>query len=164
MKRFTMLCGIIAALLCLTQNANAQYTRKGADIVDDNGAVLTDSQLIDVVGLDVFEQTVIGARKQIKSGNSLLWGGIAGFTVGFVGGIYAAYRMAGYKNDVIATPLYLGSSALMSAGGSAITAGIVLKSIGNSRLNWVEEQANAANGYSLNVGATPNGIGLYIAF
>ena len=55
-------------------------------------------------------------------------------------------------------------SALMSAGGSALTAGIVLKSIGNGRLNWVEEQANATKGYSINVGATPNGIGLYIAF
>ena len=52
----------------------------------------------------------------------------------------------------------------MSAGGSALTAGIVLKSIGNGRLNWVEEQANATKGYSINVGATPNGIGLYIAF
>ena len=52
----------------------------------------------------------------------------------------------------------------ITQGGTAFTAGVVLKTIGKKRLNWVEDQANAARGYSLNVGATPNGMGLYLTF
>ena len=33
--RFAFFCGLVAALLCLTQNANAQYARKGADLVSE---------------------------------------------------------------------------------------------------------------------------------
>ena len=164
MKRIAFICGIIAALFYLTQNAYAQYARRGANIVDKSGVVLSDFQLIDLVGQDIFDQTVIGARKQIKSGNCLLWGGVAGFAFGFAGCVHAVYRMAGYKNDVIATPLFLGSATLLSVGGSALSAGIVLRSIGKGRLNWVEDQANSAGGYSLNVGATPTGMGLYMTF
>ena len=181
MKRLAILCGVVAALLCLTQNASAQYARKGANIVDRNGYVLSDSQLINVVGQDVFDQTVVGARKQYKSGKKLIWGGIAGIAAGFAGVVYSIVKLndAGYQNLDLTNPdhiktvldndpsiaaMYLGSSALTSLGGTAFTAGVVLKTIGKKRLNWVEEQANAARGYSLNVGATQNGLGLYLTF
>ena len=181
MKRFAFLCGIIAALLCLTQNASAQYARKGADIVDVNGYVLSDSQLISLVGQDVFDQTVLGARKQYKSGKTLIWGGVAGMAAGFAGVVYSIVKLndAGYQNLDLTNPdhiktvmdndpsiaaLYLGSSALMSVGGTAFTAGVVLKTIGKKRLNWVEDQANSAKGYTLNFGTTRNGMGLYLTF
>jgi hypothetical protein len=181
MKRIAILCGLIAALLCLTQNASAQYARKGANIVDKNGYVLSDSQLINVVGQNVFDQTVVGARKQYKSGKRLIWGGIVGIAAGFAGTVYSIVKLndAGYTdvdltsyedlkvildNDPSIAHMYLGSSALMSVGGTAFTAGVVLKTIGKKRLNWVEDQANAARGYSLNVGTTRNGLGLYLTF
>ena len=181
MKRIAILFGIVAALLCLTQNASAQYARKGANIVDKNGYILSDSQLINVVGQDVFDQTVVGARKQYKSGKKLIWGGIAGIAAGVAGTVYSIVKLndAGYTDvdltsyedlqeildkDPSIAAMYLGSSALMSVGGTAFTAGVVLKTIGKKRLNWVEEQANAARGYSLNVGATQNGLGLYLTF
>ena len=178
MKRFAILCGIIAALLCLTQNASAQYARKGANIVDKSGYVLSDSQLIKLVGNDVFDQTVVGARKQYKAGNKLLWGGIAGVGAGVACAVLMSVRMVneGYygvthenlkeiiEKDPTLVALYAGSSALTSLGGTAFTAGVVLKTIGKKRLNWVEDQANAARGYSLNVGTTPNGMGLYLTF
>ena len=178
MKRIAILCGIIAALLCLTQNASAQYARKGANIVDPNGYVLSDSQLIKLVGDDVFDQTVVGARKQYKSGRKLIWGGIAGIGAGVACAVLMGVRMgqAGYseitpenlmeilEDDPSVAALYLGSTALLSAGGTAFTAGVVLKTIGKKRLNWVEDQANAAKGYSLNFGATPGGMGLYLNF
>ena len=179
MKRFAFLCGIIAALLCLTQNASAQYARKGADIVDVNGYVLSDSQLISLVGQDTFDQTVVGARKQYKSGKTLIWGGVAGMAAGFAGVVYSIVKLndAGYQNLDLTNPdhiktvmdndpsigaMYLGSSALMSVGGTAFTAGVVLKTIGKKRLNWVEDQANSAKGYTLNIGTTRNGMGLYL--
>ena len=179
MKRIALLCGIIAALVCLTQSASAQYARKGANIVDKSGYVLADSQLINIVGQDVFDQTVVGARKQIKSGNGLLWGGILGIAGGIAGAVFTGVKMneAGYtqisgyddikdlvENDPGIAAMYLGSTALMSLGGTAFTAGVVLKTIGKKRLNWVKDQANAAKGYSLNVGTTPNGMGLYVTF
>ena len=179
MKRFAILCGIIAALLCLTQSASAQYARKGANIVDKSGYILSDSQLINVVGQDIFDQTVVGARKQIKSGNGLIWGGILGIAAGIGGAVYTGVKIgkAGYTNvesyedikriaqdDPSIAGLYLGSVALMGAGSTAFSAGIILKSVGKGRMNWVKDQANAAKGYTLNVGATPNGMGLYMTF
>jgi len=179
MKKFAILCGLIAALLCLSQSASAQYARKGANIVDKNGYILSDSQLINIVGRDVFDQTVVGARKQIKSGNGLLWGGLLGIAAGLGGAVYTGVRLgkAGYSNissyddfkqimdkDPSIGALYLGSIALTSLGSTSFSAGIILKTIGKKRLNWVGEQANFARGYSLNVGATPNGMGLYVTF
>lgn len=176
MKKLAILCGIIAALLCLTQNASAQYARRGVNIVDNSGFVLSDSQLINLVGQDVFDQTVVGARKQYKAGNGLLWGGLAGTVVGIGGAAFAMYKLtndAGIDvNDMSSAmeeepglaALYIGSYALASVGASLFTAGIVLKSIGKSRLNWVGEQANAAKGYTLNVGPTRHGVGLSVTF
>jgi len=181
MKRIAILCGLVAALLCLTQNASAQYARKGANIVDKSGYILSDSQLINIVGQDVFDQTVVGARKQYKAGKKLIWGGVAGIVAGIAGSVYSIVKLndAGYTNVDLTSPddlkvildndpsiafMYLGSSALVGVGGTAFTAGVVLKTIGKKRLNWVGDQANAARGYSLNVGATPNGMGLYLTF
>ena len=181
MKRIAILCGIIAALLCLTQSASAQYARKGANIVDKSGYILSDSQLINIVGQDVFDQTVVGARKQYKAGKKLIWGGVAGIVAGIAGSVYSIVKLndAGYTNvdltssedlkvildnDPSIAFMYLGSSALVGVGGTAFTAGVVLKTIGKKRLNWVGEQANLVKGYSLNVGATPNGMGLYMTF
>jgi Na+-transporting NADH:ubiquinone oxidoreductase subunit NqrE len=173
MKRFALLCGLIAALLCITQNAHAQYTRQGADIVDRNGNVLSDTELIKLVGNDVFAQTVVGARKQYKAGNGLIWGGVAGVGLGLTGAVLTGIQVGkknysdvetALKNDSSIAAMYMGSTAVMSVGASALSAGIVLKTIGKKRLNWVEGQANAAKGYSLNLGATPNGVGIAVRF
>ena len=37
MRKALILCGLVAAFLCLAQNANAQYARQGANIVDKSG-------------------------------------------------------------------------------------------------------------------------------
>jgi hypothetical protein len=40
-----------------------------------------------------------------------------------------------------------------------------MKIIGNKRLDWVSEEANRVSGnVSLNVGATPNGMGIVLNF
>jgi hypothetical protein len=98
--RFAFFCGIVAALLCLTQNANAQYARKGADLVSQNGVVLSDQDIVNLVGSDVFEQTVVGARKQYKAGKSLITGGIIGIGAGLAGAFVTGYKAgkAGYND------------------------------------------------------------------
>ena len=171
--RFAFFCGIVAALLCLTQNANAQYARKGADLVNQNGVVLSDQDIVNLVGSDVFEQTVIGARKQYKAGKGLVTGGILGICGGVAGSALSGIKAAndGYndfqtavENDGAVLALYLGSTALMSAGIAALSGGIILKTIGKKRLNWVSEECNNASNVSFNVGATPNGMGIVLNF
>jgi hypothetical protein len=172
--RFAFFCGIVAALLCLTQNANAQYARKGADLVSQNGVVLSDQDIVNLVGSDVFEQTVVGARKQYKAGKSLITGGIIGIGAGLAGAFVTGYKAgkAGYNDmqtalsdDGSIAALYLASAAAASLGSAALTGGIVMKIIGNKRLDWVSEEANRVSGnVSLNVGATPNGMGIVLNF
>lgn len=172
--RFAFFCGIIAALLCLTQNANAQYARKGADLVSQNGFPLSDQEIINIVGNDVFDQTVIGARKQYKAGKGLITGGILGIGAGLAGSVLAGVKAAndGYndfqravENDGSVLAMYLGSVAALSLGSAALTAGIPLKVIGKKRLDWVAEEANRVSGnVTLNVGATPNGFGIALNF
>ena len=173
MKKFALIIGLVAAFLCLAQNANAQYARKGANIVDQNGYVLSDSQLTKLVGNDVFQQTVVGARKQYKAGNGLVWGGVAGIGLGLAGAVLTGIKVGksnyndvetALRNDSSIAAMYLGSTAVMSVGATALSAGIVLKTIGKKRLNWVEGQATAAKGYSLDLGATPYGVGLAVRF
>ena len=61
--------------------------------------------------------------------------------------------------------MYLGSTALTSAGFAALSGGIVLKTIGKKRLDWVAEEVNRVSGnVTLNVGATPNGFGIALNF
>ena len=171
--RFAFFCGLVAALLCLTQNANAQYARKGADLVSQNGFTLSDQEIINIVGNDVFDQTVVGARKQYKAGTGLIWGGVAGIGLGLAGAVFTGIKVGksnyndvetALRNDSSIAGMYLASTAVMSAGATALSAGIVLKTIGKKRLNWVEGQANAAKGYSLDLGATPYGVGLAVRF
>lgn len=172
--RFAFFCGLVAALLCLTQNANAQYARKGANVVNQNGVVLSDQDIVNLVGNDVFEQTVIGARKQYKAGKGLIAGGIIGIGAGLAGSVLAGVQAAkdGYndfqtavENDGAVLGMYLGSVAALSLGSAALTAGIPLKVIGKKRLDWVSEEANRASAnVSLNVGATPHGMGIVLNF
>ncbi len=173
MRKALILCGLVAALLCLAQNANAQYARQGANIVDKSGYVLSDSQLTKLVGNEVFQQTVVGARKQYKAGTGLIWGGVAGVGLGLAGAVLTGVKVgkANYsdvetalKSDPTIASMYLASTAVMSLGATALSAGIVLKTIGKKRLDWVEGQANAAKGYSIDLGATPYGVGLAVRF
>jgi hypothetical protein len=55
-------------------------------------------------------------------------------------------------------------SVATALGGTALTVGIPLKIIGQSRLNWVENDYNDRQRISLNVGATPSGVGLALRF
>ena len=184
MKKALILCGLVAAFLCLTQTANAQYRpdriqRDGASFVDSRGRTLSDSELIDAVGVDIFTETGIGARKQYTTGRKLLVSGIAGTGVGLLGlvGGAALVGAAGphqnANNEIYfddrdkaesgAVVLAIGTIAT-ALGSAALSAGIPLKVIGQSRLNWVENQYNERQGYALRFGAAPHGVGLTVRF
>ena len=194
MKRFALLCGLVAAFLCLTQSAKAQYVqqihRDGAGFVDERGTALTDREIIDLVGEDIYFDTVVGARKQYTAGRKLIIGGLIGLGAGYISTSLGAYTLVAnseksvryyegddnypgrhYESD--ADPLQvavggimtIGGVLAMAAGAVALDAGIPLKIIGQSRLNWVENDYNdRARDFSLEFGAAPNGIGLTLRF
>ena len=186
MKNLTTICGLVAAFLCLAQNTNAQYLpdqihRDGAGFVDEHGRALSDSELIDAVGIDIFEETVLGARKQYTAGRKLVTGGAIGLGAGLLGTLAgtafavasgATYYESGQTRYEIVDDGYaiagvgllaLGISA-MAAGSAALSAGIPLKVIGQSRLSWVENDYNERQGYTLHIGAAPHGVGLTLNF
>ena len=186
MKKIQFLCGLVAAFLGLAQNANAQYIpnqihRDGAGFVDEHHRALSDGELIDAVGLDIYEETILGARKQYSAGRKLITGGAIGMGAGLLGTLtgvalvaaggatYYEYGQTRYEiyDEGYAVAgaafLLLGASAL-AAGSAALTAGIPLKVIGQSRLNWVENDYNERQAYTLHVGAAPHGVGLTLNF
>ena len=183
MKRISFLCGLVAAFLCFAQNANAQYAqihRDRADFVDNRGVVLSDQELIGLIGEDVFFDTVVGARKQYTLGRKLVVSGAAGLGVGMTGilGGIAMIAAAGgtqasdgtvyFDNEDLAVGgaavMILGSIA-SALGGTALSIGIPFKAIGQGRLNWVENEYNdRARNYSLHVGSAPHGMGLTLTF
>ena len=183
MKKFALLCGLVAAFLCLAQNANAQYAqihRDRADFVDNNGVVLSDQELIGLIGEEVFFDTVVGARKQYNVGRKLVVSGAAGLGVGLAGILGGTAMIAAavptqtsdgtvyFENESLAVSgagvIVLGSIAT-ALGGTALSIGIPFKAIGQGRLNWVENDFNdRARNLSLHVGSAPHGMGLTLHF
>ena len=193
MKRILLIGGLLATLLCLAQNASAQYARihrDGAGFVDNRGMTLTDDALIDLIGEDVFFDTVIGARKQYNAGRKLITGGLIGIGAGYLAASFGTYMLVASSESSVRyyssndnypyrydyddpDPLQAVTGALLAAGGyialfsgyCALSAGIPLKIIGKSRLNWVENDFNdRARGYSLQFGPAPSGLGLTLTF
>ena len=184
MKKVLILSGLVAAFLCLTQTVSAQYVpsrihRDGATFVDGRGRTLSDGELIDAIGEDIFAETVIGARKQYTIGRKLLISGIAGTGVGIAGLVGGAALVAtAGPHETANDDIYFDDKDKAEAGfvvmaigtiatvlgGTALSAGIPLKVIGQSRLNWVENDYNERQGYALRFGAAPHGVGLTMNF
>ena len=184
MKRIAILCGMVAAFLCFSQNAKAQYLpdqihREKDHFVNESGAILSDKELIDAVGSDIFHETIVGARKQYTTGQKLFVSGLAGIGVGVAGivGGSAIIGAAGphqttnqqvYFDDedlalTGAAVLKIGTIATV-LGGTALTVGIPFKAVGQSRLNLVENNYNERQAYTLRFGAAPHGAGLTLNF
>ena len=183
MKKIIVLVIAAVAFIASSVVANAQYrpstlSQHRAGLEDENGHTLTDQEVFQLIGEDVYNQTYVGATKQYKTGKTLIWSGAGGLVGGAVLYGVGLSKIAGEVNqnsskDEIQTALerhpgsagmVLGGTLLMAAGAIALDAGIPLLIIGKKRLDWVEGQANAAKGYSLDLGATPYGVGLAVRF
>ena len=193
MKRSLLIFGLLAAILCFAQNASAQYARihrDGARFVDNRGVTLTDDDLINLIGEDIYFDTVVGARKQYNAGRRLITGGLIGIGTGYLAASLGTYMLVTSSENSVRyysandnypyrydydepDPLLAVSGALLAVSGyvalfsgyCALNAGIPLKIIGKSRLNWVENDYNdRARGYSLQFGPAPSGLGLTLTF
>lgn len=179
MKRFAILCGVVAALLCLSLRASAQYRparihRAGTHFKADDGHRLQDSELKDLVGEDIYNETVHGARFQMRLGTGLMWGGALCIGAGLAGAVYTGYKAADANFDTFwdavksskeIYSLYSKTVGVLTFGTSVFAAGIPIHIIGKCRLNWVEDNYNAnARDISCNFGLTPSGVGLVMTF
>lgn len=154
MKKIVYILGLVIMLM-IPQMAKGQYVqREGDRFTNQYGVRLTDQELINIVGPEVFTETVIGARKQYNAGSNLLWGGILAFGAGVTCALCGVYD-SDFGEILTVTMLY--------GGEAALDVGLVLYFIGKNRLNWVRDYANT-RGYSLNMGPTPNGVGLSLRF
>ena len=190
-----LLVSALAALV-FTQKASAQYypeylsVSKG-QLVDQNGAVLSDTEVLDAIGADIYNETYSGARKQYKAGGPLIIAGAVATGVGLIGTIGSAavlsYKYQSnlpvYINNIRKDPksindipnnkwfiagmmgLYAGS-VLAAAGDVALMVGIPLRVIGAKRLNWIADNynGNAAPQAYVRLGAGQYGTGLIIDF
>ena len=179
MKRFFVICILLAASLGFAQEMKAQFAgpivRKDANLVDRNGNILSDEDIIGLVGSDIFEETVVGARRQLRAGKGLLIGGAAGIGTGLVFAVFTGVAAAksGYyssdyrdfRNNSTASGLYLCSVAFTSLGLTALGGGIAFRAIGKGRLGWVADQCNSHKTVAtLEWSATPAGAGIVMRF
>ena len=180
MKRFAFLCGLVAALLCLAQNASAQYAgpihRSGAYLADARGNILSNHEVFNLIGEQVYDETYVGASKQRKTGKTLIWSGIGGLVGGAVlygvGLNKAQITTSSTKEEMEkafqdnpgSAGMILGGTLLMAAGGVLLDIGIPVSIIGKKRLNWVADDYNARKGLTYQFGATPSGVGFALNF
>lgn len=191
MKKIIVLVIAAVAFIASSVVANAQYrpstlNQHRAGLEDENGHTLTDQEVFELIGEDVYNQTYVGATKQYKTGKILTIVGAATTGVGLVGTIagsvatayaiengHVTYETKNGKRVVkdfdnkaaLAVVGFAGGVALLAAGDICLSVGIPLQIIGKKRLNWIADEYNHSN-YSANIrfGAGQYGTGVVLSF
>ena len=191
MKKIIVLVIAAVAFIASSVVANAQYrpstlNQHSAGFEDENGHTLTDQEVFELIGEDVYNQTYVGATKQYKTGKILTIVGAATTGVGLVGTIagsvatayaiengHVTYETKNGKRVVkdfankaaLAAVGFAGGVALLAAGDICLSVGIPLQIIGKKRLNWIADEYNHSN-YSANIrfGAGQYGTGVVLSF
>ncbi len=177
MNRTILLAVFCFAFLSFAQNADAQYAaslhREHGNLVDDRGITLTDNEVLNLIGDDIFNETYVGAKRQCRAGRTLIWSGAAGTVVGlgmmiwgqelFTDSPYLPGLGVATQGQV-GLALCAGGLLLSSLGSAALDVGIPLSIIGKRRLNWVADNFNSGINLTCHVGATPHGLGLTLQF
>ena len=177
MKRITLYFFLFATFLCLAQRANAQYAtdvhQKHGKLVDGGGVVLSDSDVLNLIGDEVYHKTYLGAKKQCKVGRTLIWSGAAGMVAGMGMMMWGqelftdSPYMQGIGTETegkVGLALCVGGLLVHSLGSAALNVGIPLSIVGNKRLDWVVDNYNGGSNLTVKVGAAPNGFGLTVRF
>lgn len=170
---------LLPAFAALAQYVPSQIEQSKGRLLDDNGEVMPDFMVKRLVGDEIFEETYLGAVKQYKAGKWLMLGG--GLVVGAgvaVSGVSLGVFFVNYVNiwkgenlwdsfsqakDVLSW-FYRGFS-IAGLGASVFTMGIIFKTVGWKRLEWVaEEYNNGRPAVTLRFGAGEYGTGLVLNF
>lgn len=203
MKKIILLaCAfLLGAVAAKAQDTAGEYTFPGPYKITNhaeisrgefylNGRELSDWEIRQVIGDEIFNETYAPALRQRRAGLILVpigavltgVGGLVtiigaatmGSTVNYSStstpGTWeqdASGRIRYYGRSVASASTLLAGVGLFTAGSLTLGAGIPLLVIGQRRLNWVEDAANeklSQKGASLNLSSSPNGFGLCLAF
>lgn len=132
-----------------------------------DGRVLTPAEMSVLFPANVFASATGGQRMRRAGKGMMIGGGIAmgvGFLayLGELAAINNSAEYGGYAGFVLA---YCGVADCV-VGSGVLAGGIALYSVGNGRIRRAVNAYNALRPreYSLNLGATPHGFGLSVAF
>jgi len=181
-------CVIIVLLLALLPafQARAQYVPQRIEqekgrLLDDKGEVMPDFMVQRLVGDQIYEDTYLGARKQYKTGKRLIVPGLIGMGVGVAATGVATVKFFSNYIEMWGPPTedswaHLGEATdsvswiyrgigIVGVGYAMFTAGLIFKTIGWKRLEWVADEYNEGQkAPSVRIGQGQYGAGLVINF
>ena len=190
-KLFVFALSAAVAFLAANVVASAQYlpgslNHHRGSLVDEQGHVLTNQEVLNLIGEEDYNKTYTGAVKQYKSGNALLITGIATGGAGLVGTIAGAIatdyglrtnhityerdnkgKITKINADTKGTLAVVGFAAgisLLTAGITCLSVGIPLKVIGTKRLDWIADDYNKDAAATIRFGAGQYGTGIVMTF
>lgn len=171
-------CGTMSA-----QVVPGSITLSHGSFYDADGNVIRDSQAESVFGTALYEETYCGARRQYKTGRTLV---IVGSSIAAGCGLYSAVcfyisesskRAYGYDSNHDGMLDFFGimGAGLAAVGAFTATVGIPFLVTGSSRLSWLESEYNSRQGTlaynplqrpqpSLTLGPSSYGVGLRLNF
>ena len=135
-----------------TPTESSVFVRRGKLYSSATGEALTQN---DFVSLGEWEKYQRG-RNTRKTGNALLWSGVGSSVVGVAGIVVFTNN----NNDELA---YI-SLGVGTAGIALITAGVIVKVIGNKQIKLIANNYNQRPGYALDFGAQQYGVGFALKF
>ena len=132
-----------------------QIRYRGGDLVDSEGNVIKPEDLVDsegnvikpedirfYIGNQIYEDTYVGARKQLRSGKTLVWIGAPVAVAGIVMMIAGLNSMEYDDGEYYDYGLYSAGLLAGLAGSTCIDVGIPLLVIGKKRLEWIADDYN----------------------
>ena len=168
-----LIIAISAALVLSSLSGNAQVISHSRGDFFMQGRQLTEAEIYQLIGEEVYYDTYTGASRQRKAGQIMMITGGVTCGVGIASaimGLAMTYRSQPYNDGsdyyTLNALVPLGYAATI-VGSLLLDAGIPLFIIGNSRLNWIERDYNRRSGAplaSVNFGSTPHGMGLTVNF
>ena len=160
--KLALIAGLVL-LACLSARAQSPAGRlfyEGKGDYSIGGKQLSDGELCDLIGDEVYYNTYLSAQKQRKLGLPL---GIVG--AGILGATTAWY-LIGIDAPWIHEKTVVVTSSIGWTLGTLAGAGLAYYFIGSGRLKWIAEDYNSRNGYAstLSFGPAPHGIGFTLNF
>lgn len=176
---------VFAVLLFAGFSAHAQYVPRTIEqergrLLDDRGEVMPDYMVQRLVGDEIYNETYVGARKQYKAGKVLITTGLIGTGAGLaVTGVSLGVFISDYI-DMFGTTddiwdsftgatesvgwFYRGLT-LASVSSGAFVMGLIFKTVGWRRLEWIAGNYNDGNRpVALSLGQGRYGTGLVLHF
>lgn len=177
-----LLLMLAPAFAALAQYIPAQIEQSRGRLLDDQDEVIPDFMVQRLVGDEIYEETYVGAVKQYKTGKRLLFAGIAGMGAGVaVTGVSTVTFFVNYikmwgppseehdpwqglSDAKDSLDWMLRGAYIAGIGFSVFTMGVIFKSIGKKRLEWVADDYNERHPVSLRFGNGQYGTGLVFNF